>query len=84
MAPSGLAPNLLNLEVTEGCILADPEAVSARLTKLRGLGIGISIDDFGTGQSSFSYLQQLSVNTLKIDRSFIARPDGGATGSAII
>ncbi len=81
---SGLAPHLLELEVTEGCVLADPEVAAMRLRELRDLGVGISIDDFGTGHSSFSCLQQLPVNTLKIDRSFIARLDGTETGSAII
>ncbi len=84
LAQSGLAPGLLELEVTESWIIADPEAASLRLRRLRELGIGISIDDFGTGHSSFGCLQQLPVSTIKIDKSFIARLDGSATGSAIV
>ncbi len=84
LAASSLEPRLLELEVTETCVIAEPEAARTRLGRLRALGVGISIDDFGTGYSSFGYLQQLPVNTLKIDRSFISRLDGSPTGSAII
>ncbi len=81
---TGLVPQLLELEVTETSVLADTQAACARLARLRALGVGISIDDFGTGYSSFGYLQQLPVNTLKIDRSFIARLDGNPASSAIV
>ncbi len=84
LSRSGLAPQLLELEVTESWIVADPQAASMRLRSLRDFGIGVGIDDFGTGQSSFSLLQQLPIDTLKIDQSFIARLDGSVTGSAIV
>ncbi len=84
LAESGLAPNLLELEVTETWVIADPKQACKRLERLRALGVGISIDDFGVGHSAFSCLQQLPVDTLKIDRSFIGRLDGSPTGSAIV
>ena len=69
---SGLHPTLLGLEITETSMVADPKAAAARLHELRQLGITISVDDFGTGQSSFAFLHALPLDTLKIDRSFIA------------
>jgi diguanylate cyclase (GGDEF)-like protein len=67
-----IPPESIVLEVTETAVLEDP-AVSARLLhRLRDAGIRVSIDDFGTGHSSFAYLQQLPATELKIDRSFIA------------
>jgi diguanylate cyclase len=57
--------------VTEGTLMRDPEASRGRLSALRALGISISIDDFGTGQSSLAQLRSLPVNQLKIDRSFV-------------
>ena len=81
---TGLACNLLNLEITETCIVADTHAASSKLRQLRDLGIRISIDDFGCGHSTFSYLQQLPIDTLKIDRSFITCLDGTEKKSAIV
>ncbi len=84
LCETGLDARSLELEVTESWIIADPGVAVVQLQRLRDLGIGIGIDDFGTGHSSLSILQQLPVDTLKIDQSFIARLDGSATGSAII
>ena len=84
LSETGLDARSLELEVTESWIIADPGVAVVQLQRLRDLGIGIGIDDFGTGHSSLSILQQLPVDTLKIDQSFIARLDGSATGSAII
>jgi diguanylate cyclase (GGDEF)-like protein len=78
LARSGLDPECLELEITESWIIADLEAAAAKLRKLRKLGIGIAIDDFGAGYSNFHYLQALPLDTLKIDRSFIHRLDGSA------
>ena len=61
----------LEVEVTESQIMRNPEASIKILTKIRKLGISISVDDFGTGYSSLSYLKLLPIDTLKIDRSFI-------------
>jgi diguanylate cyclase (GGDEF)-like protein/PAS domain S-box-containing protein len=67
----GIAPGLLELELTESMMLADPDLAIAILHRLRGGGVQLSIDDFGTGFSSMSYLRQLPVNYLKLDRSFV-------------
>ena len=73
---SGLAPDRLELEITESWIISDLRGAASKLQKLRDLGIGIAIDDFGTGHSTLTYLQALPLDTLKIDRSFIHRLDG--------
>ncbi|MGA6925311.1 MAG: EAL domain-containing protein [Desulfosarcina sp.] len=69
---SGLRPEYLKLEVTESSVIQNPELSIAKMKALRARGITFSIDDFGTGYSSLSYLKRFPVDTLKIDRSFIA------------
>ena len=64
-------PSEVELEITESVLIDDFEAVSEKLKLLRGFGIRISLDDFGTGFSSLSYLKKLPIDTLKIDKSFI-------------
>ncbi len=81
---TGLSSGLLDLEITETSLVADTGAASTRLRELRALGIHISMDDFGCGHSSFSYLQTLPIDTIKIDRSFIAPLDGTEKKSAIV
>jgi diguanylate cyclase (GGDEF)-like protein/PAS domain S-box-containing protein len=68
---SRLPPERLELEVTEGFILDDPDAAIKQLSTLRDIGVVISIDDFGTGYSSLSYLKRLPIQKLKIDQSFV-------------
>lgn len=72
----------VELEVTESVVMDDPKAVSQALRRLREAGLNIAIDDFGTGFSSLAYLQQLPMDRIKIDRSFIAPLENG--GDAII
>jgi EAL domain-containing protein (putative c-di-GMP-specific phosphodiesterase class I) len=73
----GLAPELLEFEVTEGIIATDRDRVSATLASLRELGVTVTLDDFGTGSSSLSYLRRLPVQVLKIDRSFVSAASTG-------
>ncbi len=84
LARSGLDPTLLDLEITEGALLADERAGIAVFERLRRLGVGLSLDDFGTGYSSLSYLQRLPVDTLKIDRSFLHDPDANGDNEVLI
>jgi len=72
---SGLPARNLKLEITESTLMDDPESHVTVIRDLRKAGIQVLIDDFGTGYSSLSYLQRFSVDTLKIDRSFLG--DGG-------
>ena len=71
LAASGLAPDRLELEITETTLLHDSEATLAMLYRLRELGVRIAMDDFGTGYSSLSYLQSFPFDKIKIDRSFV-------------
>ena len=68
---SGVAPASLIFEVTESAAMTDPDAAVQALTEFRSLGIAVSIDDYGTGQSTLSYIRRLPVSELKIDRSFV-------------
>jgi diguanylate cyclase (GGDEF)-like protein len=68
---TGLSPHLLKLELTETAIIADPDRARSIIGRLHTLGVALSIDDFGTGYTSLSYLRDLPVQELKIDRSFV-------------
>ena len=74
---TGLAPSSLILEITESVMMEDMELSLLRLAELRELGVRLAVDDFGTGYSSLNYIRQFPVDTLKIDRSFIAGLDDG-------
>ncbi len=71
LADAGVPARALRLEVTETVVMSDPEPILATLQALRAMGVGLSLDDYGTGLSSLSYLRQLPVDELKIDRSFV-------------
>jgi diguanylate cyclase (GGDEF)-like protein len=72
LAASGVAAGLLSLEITESSAMRDPQRCVGVLEALRAIGVKISIDDYGTGYASMSYLKDLPVDELKIDRSFVA------------
>jgi EAL domain-containing protein (putative c-di-GMP-specific phosphodiesterase class I) len=83
-----LGPECLELELTESSIMSNAEATIVVLTKLQTKGIAISVDDFGTGFSSLSYLKRLPIDSLKVDQSFVrdlaTDPDDAALVMAIV
>jgi diguanylate cyclase (GGDEF)-like protein/PAS domain S-box-containing protein len=88
LAQSGLAPDRLELEITESALLGDQEETLATLHKLRGLGVRIVLDDFGTGFSSLSHLRMFPFQKIKIDQLFVrdatAREDCSAIISSVV
>jgi len=72
LSETGLAPQYLELEVTESAVMEDPEQAIEQMHRLRELGLKLSIDDFGTGYSSLLRLKRMPVQTLKIDQGFVA------------
>lgn len=68
-----ISPNQLEIEITEGLLLADNQIIFDQIHKIKNQGIGISLDDFGTGYASLSYLTKYPFTSLKIDRSFVNR-----------
>ncbi|APW38535.1 hypothetical protein RD110_16095 [Rhodoferax koreense] len=81
---AGLAPALLELEITESVLIDDTEVAAALLQALHRKGVRLTIDDFGTGYSSLSYLHRFPVTTLKIDQSFIADLPSNPYSEAIV
>jgi diguanylate cyclase (GGDEF)-like protein/PAS domain S-box-containing protein len=81
---TGLAPSRLKLEITESVIMGNADAAVVTLLDLRARGVEIQIDDFGIGYSSLRYLQELPVDTLKIDRSFVSCIDAAGERAEIV
>jgi diguanylate cyclase (GGDEF)-like protein/PAS domain S-box-containing protein len=81
---SAFDPGLLTLEITESVLMHDTDYTLSMLQRLKGLGVRIAIDDFGTGYSSLSYLRQFPIDSLKIDRSFVASIVEGGEESALV
>ncbi|HVX70466.1 MAG TPA: EAL domain-containing protein [Mycobacteriales bacterium] len=87
LAETGASPDRLCLELTESALLPDADAAAAIMTELADLGLQLSLDDFGTGFSSLTYLQRLPLRELKIDRSFVSQiqqKDGLAMVAAVM
>ena len=84
---TGLDAHLLDLELTESCLMDDGDDVLEMMRELRAMGVRISLDDFGTGYSSLSYLKRFPIDTLKIDQAFVRdignNPDDEAIARAI-
>ncbi len=81
---SGLAPELLELEVTEGALMENTAATRVALQALRDHGVRIALDDFGTGYSSLAYLTRMPISNIKVDRCFVSGLLDGGESSAIV
>ncbi|MGE3570825.1 MAG: PAS domain S-box protein [Burkholderiales bacterium] len=84
LAAAGVPPRLLELEITESCLMHNPEEAVRLLNALRDAGLKISVDDFGTGYSSLAYLARFPLSALKIDRAFVRNVHSDASSSAIV
>ena len=81
---TGLAPDSLEIELTESMMMADVESAIETMRCLKAMGVKLSIDDFGTGYSSLAYLKRFPVDVLKIDRSFVRDIVGNRDGAAMV
>jgi len=84
LAATGISPALLEIELTESCLLLDVDQMTRMFSDLHALGITIAIDDFGTGYSSLAYLKDLPLNTLKVDRAFVCQIGVDKRGEAVV
>ena len=84
LSESGLAPDCLILEITEGTLMHDPTRTESLLNALRSLGVGVSVDDFGTGYSSLAYLKRFPISSVKIDQSFVGELEKDPNDLAIV
>ncbi|MFI4940228.1 MAG: EAL domain-containing protein [Burkholderiales bacterium] len=88
LSEHGLAPDLLELELTESLVMQDPESAEITMRAFCDLGLRLSLDDFGTGYSSLAYLKRFPFHTVKIDKAFVTditlNPEDAAIASAII
>jgi diguanylate cyclase (GGDEF)-like protein/PAS domain S-box-containing protein len=84
LAETGLQPACLELEITESVLMDESDVGIQALQALRGLGVKLVLDDFGTGYSSLSYLKNMPLDTIKIDRSFVAELTGDNANLAIV
>ncbi|MGI9451141.1 MAG: EAL domain-containing protein, partial [Geminicoccaceae bacterium] len=81
---TGIAPETLEIELTEGVMLENSRVAIDSLTRLNDLGVTFSLDDFGTGYSSLTYVKRLPVQRLKIDQSFVHRLGQDGQDDAIV
>ena len=81
---SGVDATTLELEVTEAAIMTEADSIAERLARIKALGVRIAIDDFGTGYSSLAYLRQFPIDSIKIDRSFIAAISDSPAAATVI
>ncbi len=84
LARYGVAPDRLQLEITEGALMADPRRVLTTITRLHRIGVGIALDDFGTGYSSLQHLRRLPLSEVKVDRSFVLGMTDDTDDAAIV
>jgi diguanylate cyclase (GGDEF)-like protein/PAS domain S-box-containing protein len=81
---TGLDPQDLELELTEGVLMQDAESAVVTLLALKAMGVKLAVDDFGTGFSSFTYLRRFAVDTLKVDKSFVHEITEDSDGTTIV
>ena len=81
---TGLDPQDLELELTEGVLMQDAESAVVTLLALKAMGVKLAVDDFGTGFSSFTYLRRFPVDTLKVDKSFVQEITEDSDGTTIV
>jgi diguanylate cyclase (GGDEF)-like protein/PAS domain S-box-containing protein len=84
IAESGITPQTLQLEITESAAMLSVELTMQMLHELRAMGVGVSVDDFGTGQSSLIYLKHFPIDTVKIDKEFLREVTSDETAAAIV
>ncbi len=84
LSESGLSPGRLELEITEGALIRDPDAAAVLLAHLSEMGVLVTVDDFGTGHSSLAYLSRFPVDKLKLDRGFVTDIDTNPTHAKIV
>ncbi|MDB5761502.1 MAG: GGDEF-domain containing protein, partial [Herminiimonas sp.] len=78
-----IAPSLIEIEITESCVIGENIEVTKELAALEALGVALLVDDFGTGYSSLSQLQRLDLDVLKVDRAFTAQLGSNRKGEAL-
>lgn len=81
---AGVAPERVTVEITESALLSDYEAIGEKLARLRETGVAVAVDDFGSGYANMSYLANLPLDALKIDRSLIAGISSGARDRIVV
>jgi len=84
LSETGVAPERLILEITEGVLIDNPEEMVKRIEDLHALGVRFALDDFGSGYSNLGYLQRFPFDKLKIDRSFVLSIEKAADAAAIV
>jgi EAL domain-containing protein (putative c-di-GMP-specific phosphodiesterase class I) len=84
ISASGIDPARVTVEITESALLVNHEEVAERLSRLRGAGIRIAVDDFGTGYASLAYLTSLPLDAIKIDRGLVADIVGGERDRIVV
>ncbi|PYQ28994.1 MAG: hypothetical protein DMF56_11965 [Acidobacteria bacterium] len=84
LAAAGLAPEMLQLEITESTAMQNFELTVSVLEELRAMGVSVAVDDFGTGQSSLIYLKHFPIDVVKIDKEFLREVTSNDTAAAIV
>ncbi len=83
-ASHGISPSVLEIELTESAVMANPENAAGLFARLRRMGVTVAVDDFGTGYSSLAYLRCLPIDVLKIDRTFVMDADRNEEDAQIV